>query len=206
MTPCKSYKVIALTGGIATGKSTVSSILEKKGYRVIDADKIARKVVEPGRKVYNQILDYFGSDIVFKDGKLNRKKLASIVFNDSKALEKLNEITHPKIFKEIYRDIELSIKAGDKLIFLDIPLLFEEYEQIIASGIEFDEIWLVYVDRETQIVRLMKRDSINRSEAIKKINLQMDMKYKLDNTDKVLYNNGDFKNLENKIEKLISLE
>lgn len=206
MTPCKSYKIIGLTGGIATGKSTVSSILEEKGYRVIDADKIARRVVEPGKEAYRELLDHFGRDIVHEDGELNRKKLASIAFNDSEALEKLNKITHPRIFKEISNDLESSIRAGEKLIFLDIPLLFEEYGEIVASGIDFDEIWLVYVDLETQIRRLMKRDSINRAEAIKKIDLQMDMKYKLDNTDKVLYNNGDFKNLEKMIEKLISLE
>ncbi len=206
MTPCRSYKIIGITGGIATGKSTVSSILEEKGYKVIDADKIARKVVEVGEEAYKELLDYFGSDIVYEDGQLNRKKLASIAFNDSQALEQLNRITHPRIFKEIYKEIESSSKSGDKLIFIDIPLLFEEIEEIKASGIEIDDIWLVYVDKETQISRLMKRDSIDRRKAIKKINLQMDMKYKLENTDKVLYNNGDLKNLEKRIEKLISLE
>lgn len=206
MTPCRGHRVIGLTGGIATGKSTVSSILKEKDLVVIDADEIARRIMRPGKEAYKDIVDYYGREILRKNGTIDRKKLGNIVFNNSDLLEKLNEITHPRIFREIYKDLKKYIKSGEKLIFIDIPLLFEEYDKILEYKIDFDEIWLVYLDRKTQISRLMKRDNISREDAINKIDLQLDIEYKLEKSDRIIYNNKDINYLKENIEKLLNLE
>lgn len=178
-------KIIGITGGIATGKSTFSDILKEMNYRIIDADKIAKDSMKKGGKSYNKTVSYFGNRILQEDGQVDRKALGNLVFNNPKLLKALNEITHPDIFQEIKNQIE---ESSRDLIFLDIPLLFEEYDRILEYGIDVHEIWLVYTDRNTQIDRLMERDSLSKAEAIRRIDSQLSIDIKRDRADRVILN------------------
>lgn len=194
-------KIIGLTGGIATGKSTVSNIIKGLGYLVIDADKIAREIVEIGKPAYKEIVNYFGEDILAENGDINRKKLGNIVFNNDKKREMLNNITHPHIKIDIKKLID---KNGDKnIIFVDIPLLIEGLDNYAQYGIYFDEIWLVYIGEESQINRLMKRDLINRHEAINRIKAQMPIEEKVEYASKIIDNTGEINYLDKQIKDLI---
>ena len=192
-------KLIGLTGGIASGKSTVSSILVKKGYKVIDADKIAREVVEVNKPAYIEIINSFGNSILEEDGSINRKKLADLVFSDETLLKKLNDITHPYIYIRIKEDIDKYCKKDD-VVFVDIPLLYETYSSLINYNIDFYEIWLIYVDESTQIKRLMMRNSIDINEAKKRIKTQIPMKDKVKQATRIIDNRGDISRLEKKID------
>ena len=126
--------IIGLTGGIASGKSTVSSILIEKGFRVIDSDKISREVVQTGKPAYKAVVNFFGEIILDNDGSLNRQKLANIVFSDKEMLQVLNNITHPYIFQELKKQI-FDACIEPNIIFVDIPLLFERYDEFTTQGI-----------------------------------------------------------------------
>lgn len=193
--------LIGLTGGISTGKSTVSKIIMEKGYALIDADEISREVVEIGKPAYIKIVEEFGKDILLDDSSIDRKALGNIIFSNKKCREKLNNIIHPYIFEAIRLKIEELCSNGN-IIFLDIPLLFEQYELWQRYNIIFDEIWLVYLDKDTQIERLMKRDGISKKEAIRKIESQMDINYKKTKSSKTIDNSGDIEYLKEQIDKL----
>lgn len=197
-----NYKTIGITGGIATGKSTVTNIIKKTGYIVIDADKIARDVVEKNKPAYMELVDFFGEDILAKDRNIDRKKLGSIIFGDESLRKKLNEIVHPYVFQSIREEIS---KYGEmeKLIFLDIPLLIEELDNFKKHKIYFDEIWLVYIDKKTQLNRLMKRDSIDENKALDKINSQISIEMKKEYVNRILDNRGNIKDLEEQIDKIL---
>ena len=194
-------KIIGLTGGIASGKSTVSNILKFMGFNVIDADVISREVVEIGKPAYFEIIEHFGRDIIDEDGNINRKKLGSIIFNDDNEREKLNLIVHPYIFAAIKDYIEKDSES--KIIFVDIPLLIEVLDDLQFHGIHFDEIWLVYADEEIQLKRLMERDSIGKEEAIKRIEAQMPMCLKKKYATRIIDNSGEKNELERKVKKLV---
>lgn len=194
--------LIGLTGGIATGKSTVANIILKKGFSLIDADKIAREIVEVDRPAYYRIVDEFGKDILNEDKTINRKALGKIIFSNKEAREKLNSITHPYIFQSIKDKID-QLSKNNSVIFIDIPLLFEQYSSLIQHGISFDEIWLVYVDRDTQLDRLMKRDNITRDEAMRKIESQMDIEEKKKRASKIIDNRGDIDSLEKQLDEIL---
>lgn len=193
-------KVIGLTGSIATGKSQVSNYLKNKGIKVIDADLIARDVANY-KIVKNKIKREFGEDL-YKNDKLDRKKLAEIIFARKIHRQKLNSIMHPEIYKEIKKESE----SADGLVFIDIPLLFENEDLNKKYGLDFDEIWLVYVDRETQIKRLMNRDDISREYAEEKINSQISVEEKRKKSDVIIDNSGTleetFKQVEKNLKKL----
>ena len=177
-------KVIGLTGSIATGKSQVSNYLRDKGIKVVDADLIARGVVDIPI-VKDEIKKAFGENIYVNEN-LDRKKLAEIVFNNDKKRDILNDIMHPHIYKIILDEI----KNSKEIVFVDIPLLFENEKVNEKFGLKFDEIWLVYVDREIQIERLMKRDGISREYAEKKINSQISVEEKRKKADVIIDNSG----------------
>ena len=177
-------KIIGLTGSIATGKSQVSKYLKDKGIKVVDADLIARDVANY-KSVKNKIKKVFGDDL-YIDDQLDRKKLAEIIFAKKIQREKLNDIMHPEIYKEINKET----KGKEDLVFVDIPLLFENEDINKKYGLNFDEIWLVYVDRETQIRRLMNRDDISREYAEKKINSQISVEEKRKKADVIIDNSG----------------
>lgn len=195
-------RLIGLTGGIATGKSTVSNILKEKGYVIIDADKIAREVVEVNKPAYNKIIEVFGEEILNEDRTLNRKALGRIIFNDGELREKLNEITHPHIFESIKEKVDILCNENE-LLFLDIPLLFEQYNLWEEYQIKFHEIWLVYLEESMQIERLMDRDGISKEEALSRIRSQMDMEYKKTRSSKLIDNSGDIEYLKKQIDELL---
>lgn len=165
----KATKVVGLTGGIATGKSTVSNYLKKLGAVIIDADLVAREVVKPGERALKEIVELFGLDYLKEDNTLDRVKLGDLVFSHKEALLKLNSITHPIIVQRIKDEIE-KIKKGEKkpsLLVVDAPLLIETNLHKIV-----DQVWLVKCTREEQIKRLMKRNNLDYMVALARINAQ----------------------------------
>ena len=193
-------KIIGLTGSISTGKTQVSNYLRDRGEKVIDADLIAREVVDLG-PVKEKIKEAFGEDI-YKDDELDRKALGEIVFRDKEKRQVLNEIEHP----EIYRIILEEIKNSKGRVFVDIPLLFESQHLNEKYGLDFDEVWLVYVNRETQVKRLIKRDRISKGYALEKINSQMSVEDKKIMADVIIDNSGSleetFKQVEENLKRL----
>lgn len=195
-------KIIGLTGGIASGKSTVSNILREKGFKVIEADKIARKVVEEGKPAYKEITDFFGDSILNIDKSINRQALGDIVFSNKELLKQLNRITHPKIYAEIRRNIK-NLCQKYETIFVDIPLLFEELENINKNNIYFHQVWLVYVDENIQVDRLMKRNGLGLEKALERIKLQIPLAKKMKMADIVIDNSKNIESLNNQIDDLI---
>ncbi|EGL82126.1 Dephospho-CoA kinase [Caldalkalibacillus thermarum TA2.A1] len=177
--------VIGLTGGIASGKSTVSRMLDDLGAVIIDADKIAREVVEPGQAAWQKIKETFGEDVLQPDGRLDRAKLAEIIFRDQEQRRKLNSIVHPEIRKQMLKRKEEALQQGEELIVLDIPLLFESKLEHMV-----DKILVVYVPEEVQIRRLMERDKIDRKYAIQKIESQMPLETKKEMGHAYIDNSG----------------
>ena len=192
-------KVIGLTGGIASGKSTVSNYLIDKGYRVIDADMIARDVVKKGSRALDEIVKAFGERILNADSTLNRKMLRAIVFNNKNALNDLENITHPLIINEIKRNIQmLRNKKEVSTVFLDCPLLFE----MALEGL-VDEVWLVSTTINHQIERIVQRDSTNALEAQKIIDQQMSLDEKAKRCDVIIENNDTIASLKSQIDLLL---
>ncbi|MDU3087781.1 MAG: dephospho-CoA kinase [Peptoniphilus harei] len=193
-------KIIGLTGSISTGKTQVSNYLRDRGEKVIDADLIAREVVDL-EPVKEKIKEAFGNDI-YKDDELDRKALGEIVFRDKEKRQVLNEIEHP----EIYRIILEEIKNSKGRVFVDIPLLFESQHLNERYGLDFNEVWLVYVNRETQVKRLIKRDRISRGYALEKINSQMSVEDKKIMADVIIDNSGSleetFRQVEENLKRL----
>jgi dephospho-CoA kinase len=186
--------IIGLTGGIATGKSTVSEILEDLNIEVIDADEIVHNVLEY-KDVLKKIEEVFGGKVINNNGKVDRKKLGKIVFENNKKLKKLEAITHPKILEIIAHKIK---KSESELIVLDAPLLFES-----SLDDKVDETWVIYANEKIQIKRLKKRDKLNKKEALDRINSQMDLDKKVEKADVVINNEGTIEDLKKKIKKLI---
>jgi len=183
--------IVGLTGGIATGKSLVSAEIKRLGATVIDADVIAREIVEPGKPAYNEIIEAFGEKILNPDATLNRKALGDIVFCNKEALAILNRITHPRIRQRIREEIA---RAGDdELIVVDIALLIE-----MGFKDEVDSIIVVYADEERQIERVLRRNGLTREEARQRLSCQIPVKEKLGYADYVIENNG---NIESAVEQ-----
>ncbi|MED2796304.1 dephospho-CoA kinase [Bacillus thuringiensis] len=177
--------VIGLTGGIASGKSTVSQMFRELSIPVIDADIIAREVVERGKPAYNKIVEVFGMEVLQKDGELDRPKLGSVVFyNEEKRLQ-LNKIVHPAVREEMNRQKEMYIKESMQAIVLDIPLLFESKLTSLV-----DRVLVVAVTPDTQLERLMKRNGFSEEEATARIQSQMPLAEKVKNADEVINNDG----------------
>ncbi|MGM0472134.1 MAG: dephospho-CoA kinase [Bacillota bacterium] len=190
--------LIGLTGGIASGKSTVSQLLAKLGVAVIDVDEIAREVVKLDSEVGEEIVDYFGEEVLLTKQQLDRKRLGKIIFNNPEAKEKLEEITHPVIITELKEQIANLESDGEEIIVVDIPLLFETDLTTL-----FDEIWVVYVSKSTQLERLIARDKISRQLAEKKIAAQMSLVKKKELADRVISNEGSKEELERKVINLL---
>ncbi|WP_221566363.1 dephospho-CoA kinase [Alkalihalobacillus sp. TS-13] len=188
--------IVGLTGGIASGKSTISEMIQEMNIPVIDADKIAREVVLPGEPAYKQIVEFFGTEILEKDGSLNRKKLGAVIFNDEEKRLKLNSIVHPAVrLRMLGRRDELLEKH--KSVVMDIPLLFESKLTHMV-----DHTLLVYVDKETQLKRLMERDHSSSKEALSRIRSQIPLGDKKKWADEVIDNNG---TLEESLQQLIHI-
>ena len=187
--------IIGITGSIACGKSTVSNYLKSKGYIVIDADKIGHEALDDDY-VKEKLILAFGNEIL-EDNKINRQKLGELVFGNSSNLNVLNSIVHPEIRKKILEKID---KNNDKeLIFIDVALLFEaKFDDLV------DKIIVVYVDKNTQLTRLMKRNSISKKEALSRIVSQMSPIEKAKLGDYTVNNNFDVINTYEQVDKVLS--
>lgn len=190
--------VIGLTGGIASGKSTVSNMFRSRGIRVIDADLISRGVVEVGKPAYHQICETFGKGILHKNRTINREKLGGIIFSDEKKRQQLNNIVHPAVREEMLKQTQEEKNKKAKAVVLDIPLLFESNLSYMV-----DRTVLVYVDEGTQLERLMERNGYQKSEALSRISSQIPLKEKLTRADIVINNNGSIEETESQLQALL---
>ena len=177
--------VIGLTGGIASGKSTVSQMFRELSIPVIDADIIAREVVEQGKEAYKEIVEVFGEDVLQVDGELDRQRLGSIVFHNEEKRLQLNKIVHPAVRKEMNAQKDMYIKEGVQAVVLDIPLLFEGKLTALV-----DRIVVVAVSPSMQLERLMKRNGFTEEDAKARIDSQMPLAEKVTLANKVIYNDG----------------
>ncbi|MBI3599804.1 MAG: dephospho-CoA kinase [Nitrospinae bacterium] len=192
--------LLGLTGGIATGKSLVAGILKGLGAYVIDADKIAREVVEPYKPARDEIIAFFGRGILNEDETINRKKLGEIVFNDPLKKGRLEEIVHPRVIEEEDKRIEDYKRSNpDGIAVIDAALLIE------AGGHKrVDKLIVVYTDRETQMKRLMERDGLSRGDAEKRINSQMPLEEKVKMADFVIDNSRGVEDTKNQVTALFN--
>lgn len=190
--------IIGLTGGIATGKSTVTRILRDHGQAIVDSDLIARQVVVPAQPAYNRIVEYFGQEILLANGELDRGKLGQRIFSNPSERAALEAITHPAIFAEIDEQVKATHAQGYRHVFLDVPLLIET-----AMHKQVDKVVLVYVRPELQLQRLVSRDQLSKEEAVKRINAQMSIEEKRDYADFIIDNNGSLEALENQVRQLL---
>lgn len=187
-------KVIGLTGGIASGKSTVARMLEECGAVVIDADQLAREVVAPGEPALESIIATFGARFINPDGTLNRIALGKLVFADPISRLRLEAITHPAIRRMAYERLASLRQAGAPVVVYMAALIVEANADSLI-----DEIWVVCVDMETQIKRLMQRDGINREEALQRVAAQMPMKEKRRYGKVIIDNSGSLSETERQV-------
>lgn len=192
--------ILGLTGSIASGKSTVSNYFLEKEIDVIDADLVAKEVVEPRTPGLARVVAYFGSKILTETGELDRKALGEIIFNDESKRKELNKILHGEIEEVINNRIN-QLKADKKdLVVLDIPLLFEtNYEE------KCDEIMTVFVSNETQISRLMERDDLTKEEADARINSQMSLIDKALKSDVIIDNEASIENTQLQVDRWLEI-
>lgn len=191
-------KIIGLTGGIGSGKSTVSKILRDLGAVIVDADAIARNVTSKGGKALKELVSYFGEGIIDSMGELDRKKLAHTVFNDQVKLHALNAITHRHIIQKMSDSIR-NIKESGKtdVIVIDAPIPVEHGFLDIA-----DEVWVVAADTELKQKRIIDRDCFTSEEALSRINAQKSNEEYINIADEILYNNSSIEDLEKAVVKL----
>lgn len=189
---------LGLTGGIATGKTTISNYLKTKGIPVLDADEYARKVVEPGTPGLTDIVNTFGKQVLQSDDSLNRKLLGQIIFNDMTARQKLNDITHPRIQQMMTDELQKLAKGKTPLVILDIPLLLENHN--IAGA---DAIMVVTVPESIQLNRLMQRNNLTKEEAQRRIDAQMPLSEKEKLADFIVDNSGTIANTLTQVDKVI---
>ncbi|MBR1591837.1 MAG: dephospho-CoA kinase [Ruminococcus sp.] len=185
MNSLEGLMIVGLTGQTGAGKSTVSKIFADNGFMVIDADHIARKVVERGTPCLGEISDYFGLSVLNPDGTLNRKALAAIVFNDKTKLETLDTIIYPYITGEILRLIRKYSASGEKLMLLDAPTLFESRADDFC-----DIIISVIADENIRMNRIIERDSISEEQARQRMNSQLSEEFFVSHSDYIIKNNG----------------
>jgi len=189
---------VGLTGGIATGKSTVGRMFIEQGGYLIDHDSLAHRAEEPGKPAWQDIVAFFGNDILNEDRTLNRSRLGAIVFSDSSKLKKLNEIVHPAVFREWMLEVEAIVRRDPRGIILsDIPLLFEAGWQDAV-----DVIVLVYVSREEQIRRISLRNGYSRLEAEERLNAQIPIEDKVLMSDYVINNEGPLEKTRENVESV----
>ena len=189
-------KIIGITGGIASGKSTVTEFLRQKGFQVVDADAVVHQLQKPGGRLFQILVEHFGEKILLENGELNRPLLASLIFSNPEEQE-WSKRTQGEIIREELAALRNQFAQTEALFFMDIPLLFE---QDYASW--FDETWLVYVNRDVQLERLMKRDQISKEAAESRLNSQWPLERKISLASHSLDNNG---NQEQLIAQVVQL-
>ena len=189
--------LIGLTGNIASGKSTGARLLSERGATIIDADVLARRVVEPGMRAFDEIVRRWGPDVVAPDGSLDRDALRRLVFAHHEQLEELNTIVHPEV--AAYRDrlVEEARQRGDRLVVQDIPLLFER-----GLVDQFDRIVLVDAPRPVRLERLMRERGLSETESMDMITAQMPAELKRARADYIIENTGTVRELEERVSEV----
>jgi dephospho-CoA kinase len=196
-------KVIVITGGIGTGKTTAVNIIKELGFTVLDSDKIVHEGYNIGSELYDKIINYFGEEILKENKAIDRQKLGKIVFNNEEKLNKLNSIVHVYVYYKLKEGIE---ESSDSVIFLDIPLMLETKGTHEPT---YDEIWLIYVSEETQRKRLTDRaisENKNPEDVLKIIDKQIPIEEKVLMADEVINNEGSRNELMEKIKNLLEIK
>lgn len=189
---------VGLTGGIASGKSTVSKIFASFGAKVLDADEVAREVLVPGQPAWTKLRRAFGQDFFSPDGTVKRKKLRKLVFADPEKRSLLNGIVHPEVMKEINRRAKiLSSSVQAEVLLVDVPLLLE-----VGLAERFDKVVVVYVGEDVQINRLLQRDKVSEEEAKQALKVQMALSKKVERADYVIDNSGTMEETRRQVEKV----
>ena len=190
-------RIIGITGGIASGKSTVTEFLRQQDYQVIDADQVVHELQEPGERLYQALLSAFGPAILQEDGRLDRAKLGAMIFGDPELLAQSSQIQNQIIREELAHRRDLLAETED-IFFMDLPLLFElQYEDW------FDQIWLVDVTEETQLSRLMTRNALSQEEAEKRIATQLSLQEKRNRADVLIDNNGPLEHTQEQLREAL---
>ena len=191
-------KIIGLTGGIASGKSTVTSLLRQYNLPVLDADAIAWELAQPDRPLWQAYANRYGEKVLLPNRQLNRQAVADIVFGRPEEKKWMDNMAHPIIKGEIQRQLAELEKTGEKWAVLDVPLLYEAGWDSMA-----DQVWLVYVDRDVQLKRLMARNDYSYQEALRRIDVQMPLDEKKKLAQVIIDNNGTHQQLVDKVRELL---
>lgn len=190
-------KIIGITGGIASGKSTVTNFLREKGFQVVDADTVVHQLQKPGGRLYQVLVQHFGQEIILENGELNRPLLASLIFSNPEERE-WSKSTQGEIIREELATLRDQLAQTEAIFFMDIPLLFE---QDYANW--FDETWLVYVERAVQVERFMKRDQLSKDGAESRLAAQWSLEEKKKLASHILDNNSSRDQLVSQVVKLL---
>ena len=190
-------KIIGITGGIASGKSTVTNFLREQGFQVVDADAVVHQLQRPGGRLYQLLVQHFGQEIIRENGELNRPLLASLIFSNPEERE-WSKQTQGEIIREELAALRNQLAQTETIFFMDIPLLFEQ-----DYSAWFDETWLVYVDRDVQVERFMKRDQLSKEVAQSRLAAQWSLEEKKKLASHILDNNGSRDQLVAQVVKLL---
>ncbi|MHA3042939.1 dephospho-CoA kinase [Streptococcus sp. 517s] len=190
-------KIIGITGGIASGKSTVTNFLREQGFQVVDADAVVHQLQKPGGRLYQLLVQHFGQEIILENRELNRPLLASLIFSNPEERE-WSRITQGEIIREELAALRDQLTQTEAIFFMDIPLLFEQ-----DYSAWFDETWLVYVNRDVQVERFMKRDYLSKEVAESRLATQWSLEEKKKLASHILDNNGSRDQLVTQVVKLL---
>lgn len=197
--------VIVITGGIASGKTEASKYLRELGYTVLDSDQIVHNGYKKDTELYKSLVSIFSRNILDESQNIDRQRLGKIVLSDDEKLNKLNGIVHKYVIDELISGVD---KCTDKLVFLDIPLIFEQKDTLDGMNLSYDEIWLVYVSEETQKKRLMQRaiaENKNVEQTLSIIKKQMPIEEKRRLADRIINNEGTIEDLRKEIVEILTL-
>ena len=190
-------KIIGITGGIASGKSTVTNFLREKGFQVVDADAVVHDLQKPGGRLYQVLVQHFGQKIILENGELNRPLLANLIFSNPEEQE-WSKQTQGEIIREELAALREQLAQTETIFFMDIPLLFEQ-----DYSAWFDETWLVYVDYDIQLERFMKRDQLSEESAKVRLATQWSLEEKKKLASRILDNNGSRDQLVSQVVRLL---
>lgn len=190
-------KIIGITGGIASGKSTVTNFLREQGFQVVDADAVVHQLQRPDGRLYQLLVQHFGQEIILENGELNRPLLASLIFSNPEEKE-WSKQTQGEIIRDELAALRDQLAQTETIFFMDIPLLFEQ-----DYSAWFDETWLIYVDRDVQVERFMKRDYLSMEVAESRLAAQWPLEEKKKLASHILDNNGSRNQLVSQVVKLL---